>query len=104
VRVLVEVLTFAGCPHGGPAVALAQRVVNEAGISADVQAVDVPEGETERQRFLGSPSIRVDGRDIEPGAELRRDYAHCCRLYSTSAGRGPLPDETWLREMLNAPR
>jgi hypothetical protein len=101
---LVEVLAFAGCPHSGPAIALAQRVVNEAGISADVHAVDVPNEDTERQRFLGSPSIRVDGRDVEPGAELRRDYAHCCRLYSTSTGRGPLPDETWLREMLQAAR
>jgi hypothetical protein len=101
--VLVEVLTFAGCPRGEPAVALARRVADEAGIGADISVVDVPEDQTERRRFLGSPSIRVDGRDVEPGADLRRDYARCCRLYATSAGRGPLPDETWLRDALVAP-
>lgn len=98
----MEILTFAGCPHGDPAVKMAQRVLDEAGVRADVRVVDVAEEAAERQRFLGSPSIRVDGRDIEPGSELRRDYALCCRLYSTSAGRGPLPDETWLRDVLAA--
>lgn len=99
---LVEVVTFEGCPHAAPAVALARRVADEAGISADVRLVDVADGEAERQRFLGSPSIRVDGRDVEPGADLRRDYMHGCRLYATSAGRGALPDETWLRDALVA--
>ena len=99
---LVEVVTFEGCPHAAPAVALARRVADEAGISADVRLVDVADGEAERQRFLGSPSIRVDGRDVEPGADLRRDYVYGCRLYATSAGRSALPDETWLRDALVA--
>ena len=99
---LVEVMTFEGCPHAAPAVALARRVADEAGVSADVRVVDVADAETERRRFLGSPSIRVAGRDVEPGAELRRDYAHGCRLYATSAGRSALPDEAWVRDALLA--
>ena len=47
--------------------------------------------------FLGSPSIRVDGREVEPGADLRRDYSRCCRLSITAAGRALLPDERWMR-------
>ena len=54
----------------------------------------------ERERFLGSPSIRVDGRDIEPGAEVRADYALSCRLYRTEDGASGQPDERWLREAL----
>ena len=101
---LVEVLTFDGCPHAEPAIALVRRVVEEAGVSADVRVVNVPGAETELRRFLGSPSIRVCGRDVEPNAEARCDFARTCRLYSTAAGLRPLPDEAWLRVALTAVR
>jgi hypothetical protein len=97
---MVEVLTLDGCPHAEPAVALAGRVLAETGIDAVIRVLSVVDSDTEKCRFLGSPSIRVDGRDVEPGADLREDYAHCCRLYTTAAGRGALPDATWLRDAL----
>jgi hypothetical protein len=102
--VLVEVLTFEGCPHAGPAAELARRLVDEAAVTAAVRVVDVRAADAEFLRFLGSPSFRVDGRDIEPGAELRRAYGHCCRRYVTSQGVGPLPDEVWLRDALAGAR
>jgi hypothetical protein len=98
--VLVEVLTFEGCPHAAPAVELAQRVVREAGGDAEVGVVTVAEGATEAMRFLGSPSIRVNGVDVEPGAQSRRAFAHGCRLYPTPTGLRPLPLEEWVREAL----
>jgi hypothetical protein len=36
-------------------------------------------------RFLGSPTVRVDGRDIEPGAAGRTTYAYACRTYGDAA-------------------
>jgi hypothetical protein len=56
----------------------------------------------QEQRFLGSPSFRVDGRDIEAGADERRDCAFSCRLYQTPIGARPLPPEDWLRIALDA--
>jgi hypothetical protein len=100
--VLVEVLTFTGCPHGGPALELARATVAELAVEADVRLVSVAESETGRYRFLGSPSIRVDGEDIEPNAGQRLDYAHSCRLYQTPAGPRPLPEAAWLRARLVA--
>ena len=32
----------------------------------------------QRERFLGSPTIRVNGRDVDPSADRRRDYGLCC--------------------------
>jgi hypothetical protein len=98
--VLVEVLTFAGCPHGDAALALARATVAELALEAEIRRVAIAEPETEQSRFLGSPSIRVDGEDVEPGAARRVDYAHCCRLYQTPAGPRPLPDVAWLRALL----
>jgi hypothetical protein len=101
---IVEVLTFEGCPQGAPALEFARASVSEVGVEADIRLVFVAEGEVEERRFLGSPSLRVDGKDIEPGAELRTDYSHSCRLYQTSAGASPLPEVAWMREKLIAGR
>lgn len=55
-----------------------------------------------RLRFLGSPTIRVDGRDIEPGADERIEYVLACRVYRTEHGAAGVPDERWLRDALAA--
>jgi hypothetical protein len=98
---LIEILTFEGCPHGDPAFELAQRVVRETGTEAEVRRVDVPNAEAAvAQRFLGSPTIRIDGRDVEPGADERFGYAISCRMYRTSVGLAGQPNEQWLRDAL----
>ena len=51
-----------------------------------------------RLHFLGSPSIRVNGVDIEPGADARRDYALACRIYGSSG----LPERALLASALRA--
>lgn len=83
---------------------VASRVAAEAQVGVDVRVINVAESEAELLRFLGSPSIRVHGHDVEPGADSRRDYAHSCRLYDTSAGLRPLPDEAWLHDALTTIR
>lgn len=100
---LVEVLTFEGCPHAEPALELVRRVVAAAGVAATVRRVDVPDADAAAaHRFLGSPSIRVNGRDIEPGAGERAEYVLSCRVYRTGSGLQGEPDERWLRDALHA--
>lgn len=91
----VEVLYFEGCPNHRWAVELAREVVTELGVDAAVEEVEVKTLEdAERLRFLGSPSVHVDGVDIEPGARNSTAYAFACRTY----GRAGAPP----REMLAA--
>ena len=54
-----------------------------------------------RERFLGSPTIRIHGRDIEPGAAHRRDYGLKCRIYQTPHGLSGIPPEQWILDALN---
>jgi len=97
----VEVMSFAGCPNREPAVALVERIVDELGVDARIEVIDVTDEETARaRRFLGSPTILVAGRDVEPGADARTDYAVSCRVYRTDAGLQGLPDELWLADAL----
>jgi hypothetical protein len=100
---VVEVLTFEGCPHAQPALELVERVVEELGLDATVRRVDVPDLETaEAHRFLGSPTIRVNGRDVEPGADERSEFVLSCRVYRTNDSFSGEPDERWLHDALIA--
>ena len=100
-RPQIDVLTFAGCPHAQPALALVERLVSELELEASIHRVEVTDLEqAEAHRFLGSPTIRVNGRDIEPGAGERTGYTLACRIYRTAAGVKGEPDEDWLRQAL----
>ena len=60
-----------------------------------------PDAETaEKLRFLGSPTVRIAGQDVEPDAEARTDFVLSCRLYRTEAGLGGQPEERWVRAAL----
>ena len=82
---MIEVLYFEGCPNREPTLELARSVAKEFGVDAAVREVEVrDQAEAERLRFLGSPSVRVHGVDIEPGADARTEYALSCRVYENS--------------------
>lgn len=100
---LVEILSFEGCPNRDTTIELVARVATELDPEPEIRVVDVDDVETaERLRFLGSPTIRVDGRDIEPGADERTDYTLSCRIYRTDGGSSGRPDERWLRAALSS--
>ena len=98
---LVEILYFDGCPNHHPAVALVERVSRELGLEPELRLVNVPDQEAaQRQRFLGSPTIRVGGVDVDPHTQERDDYALSCRVFRTEAGMVGQPDEQWVRAAL----
>lgn len=101
-RPRVELLYFEGCPNHEPARALVERLAGELGIEPAIELVEVVDPEAAvALGFLGSPTVRVDGRDVEPGAEQRRDFALSCRIYRSERGVSEQPDEGWVREALS---
>lgn len=100
-RPLIEVLSVDGCPTRDSVRALVERVALELGLEPEIRLVEVRDADTAaRLRFLGSPTVRVDGRDVEPGAGERRDFAVSCRVYRTEEGFSGEPPEQWVREAL----
>jgi len=88
----IEVLVFQGCPHANEAFALTESVVRNLAPQAEVKMVFVEVGLLPREGFYGSPTILVNGRDIEG-----KKGASCgltCRLYE--GGKGVPP--RWLIE------
>jgi hypothetical protein len=96
-RPLVEVLYFDGCPGVQRALSMI-RPLAEAADARVVQRRVETSHEAEAQRFLGSPTVRVNGVDVEPGAEERDDFGLKCRLYRTTSGLTSVPDAAWLRD------
>src|SRR5215211_8628788 len=96
----VEVLYFDGCPTYEPAAKTLRAVLAEEGMETDIQLVVVNSDEEARQlRFPGSPTIRVDGRDLFPTPE-REDWRLGCRVYATPQGLRGSPTAEMLREAL----
>jgi len=92
----VEFLYFDGCPNAEPAWALLQSVLDECGVAAKVTkiAIQSPE-DAERFGFLGSPTIRMNGKDIEK--ERRNDPpVYACRVYGGGEGAGGVPPRKML--------
>ncbi len=78
----IQVLYFQGCPNHMPTVDLARQVVAEIGLDAEIEEVEVASGDdTAQLGFLGSPTVLVNGVDIEPGARTRMDFGFSCRTY-----------------------
>jgi hypothetical protein len=100
---LVELLYFDGCPGIDRVLPAVAPLAEAAGARVVRRRVETPE-QAEAQRFLGSPTVRVDGVDVEPGAEQRCDYGLKCRLYRTAAGLAGVPEEGWVQEALQRGR
>lgn len=91
----IEVLYFDGCPSHEALLPRLRELMDEAARDVPVELVHVASvEEAERERFLGSPTLRVNGRDVDPSAEERTDFGLKCRLYAHPDGlRGDVPDE-----------
>jgi hypothetical protein len=97
----IEVLYVQDCPHFRDTLALVDRVRGELGIDAEVRStLIVDQVAAEQARFAGSPTVRVDGRDVEPGSEPVTEYVLGCRLYRLEHRFAGLPEERWVREAL----
>ena len=74
-RIDIECLFAPGCTSRKDTLALAESIVKELGLTADIrESAVIAQEDVTKQRFLGSPSIRINGRDIEPGADARTDF------------------------------
>lgn len=100
-RPRVEILYFEDCPNHEAARSLVERVATELELRPRVELVAVPDADSAAKlRFLGSPTVRIDGRDVEPGADERREFVVSCRVYRTEHGFSGQPEERWIREAL----
>jgi hypothetical protein len=100
-QVRVELLFWAGCPSTPEAEELLEDVLRTRDLEVEIERREVrTQQEAEASRFPGSPTIRVDGRDVDPAGAGARP-ALTCRIYHMPDGRAsPVPTREQLEEAL----
>ncbi len=100
---MIEFLFWEGCPSHERALGDLIQLMDEQGIERDhLQISELhTESDAQNRRFIGSPTIRIDERDIvDPGNE---PYGLDCRVYHHRDGRvSPLPDPQTLSDAVAA--
>jgi hypothetical protein len=100
----VELLWWEGCPSWERALSQLRAAMTQCGLDPDrieVTEIDT-DADAERRSFVGSPTIRINGEDIQPPAR-DKPVGLSCRVYHRRDGTvSPLPDNDDLRDALRA--
>ena len=102
----INFLWWDDCPSYPEAWRRLQKVLDELGAEVEVERNEIrTDEEAERWHFPGSPTILVNGKDIDPRAPTLPSRL-TCRLYFKEDGRpSPVPSEEMIRRaIVNAQR
>src|ERR1041385_3416671 len=92
----IDVLYFNGCPNHELAAERLRAVLRQEGVPVLVSEIEVNDELTAKAlAFPGSPTIRIDGLDIEPAMRGAASSGVACRCYP-----GGLPSEEMIRAAL----
>lgn len=97
----IELLYFEGCPNYIPARQMLRDTLDSLCREEQVYEVEVrSQAEAEAIRFVGSPSIRINGSDIEGWARTAKDFGLSCRTYLNGSQHGGVPSRELLRRAI----
>jgi mercuric ion transport protein len=97
----IEVLYFEGCPNHLPAIEMVRETLKSLGRRDEIHQVEVhTQSNAEAMAFVGSPSIRINGADIEPWARTAKAFGLSCRTYLDGSHRSGVPSRELLRRAI----
>jgi hypothetical protein len=100
----IESLYLEGCPNHERLRERLRALLKVARVATEPTLREITtEQDAEREWFLGSPTLRVNGHDVEPAADDRIDYGMKCRTYRTPEGLTGLPADRWILAALTTP-
>lgn len=93
----IELLYFDGCAGHEAFLPRLRELLAQAGVDALVEERRVEsDADAHSERFLGSPTLRVDGVNVEPGDVDRTDFGLRCRLYRAGEVLQKAPRAEWV--------
>src|SRR5438477_4918220 len=97
----IEVLYFKGCPKHLRAIEMVRETMKALGHKDEIHQVEVhTQGEAEAMAFVESPSIRINGADIEPWARTAKAFGLSCRTYFDGKHHGGVPSRELLQRAM----
>lgn len=100
---MIEFLFWEGCPSHERALADLIAVMDQQGLEREhLRITEIhTQADADRERFIGSPTIRVDDIDVEDPGDT--GFALDCRVYYRPDGAvSPLPDPEKVRAAVAA--
>lgn len=102
-KMKIEIIVFDGCPNSEPTEKLVRETVGELGIDAEIEVINVIDNEDAvAKRFLGSPSIRINGKDLEVEEDELTQYSMRCRVYRHGGSQSGVPSKDLLKSTISA--
>jgi hypothetical protein len=99
----VELLYWAGCPSHPNALAELRGAMSELGLDPSTIVVREvgTDADAQHEQFVGSPTVRVDGVDVDATSAADNPIGLACRVYRRRDGRfAPTPDPADLHDSL----
>lgn len=90
----ITLMLSEGCAHKDQARALLNEAIAESGVEAEIDEIMVRTDEDAKMaNVIGSPTIKVEGFDVEYADRTPDETSNGCRYYNTPAGWKPLPEK-----------
>lgn len=101
----IELFVFDGCPNSEPTEKLIRETVSELGSDVKIEVVTVVDNDDAVvKNFLGSPSVRVNGKDLEIEEDSTTTYSMRCRIYRSDESHSGIPPKELLIKAIQAAR
>jgi hypothetical protein len=99
----IELLHIADCPNTEAARGLLIEALRELRLSEEISEIEVCDSaQAEALAFAGSPTIRVDGKDVETTLPSQDSYALSCRTYVIDGTRHGFPSDEIIRKAIRS--
>jgi hypothetical protein len=97
----IEVLYFKGCPNHVATMQILREALDSLGQQNQICEVEISsQAAAEAIRFVGSPSIRINGSDIELWARTAKSFGMSCRTYMNGSQRAGVPPRELIRRAI----
>jgi hypothetical protein len=97
----IELFYWDGCPSYPEAEELMRAVLDAQHIEAEIELIEVrTQEDAETLGFVGSPTIRIDGRDVDEEGAAGSRPSLTCRIYTSADGVSPVPTRAQIERAL----
>ena len=97
----IELLYTETCPHYKESLKILNKILNELSVEENIEMINIRnQKDADDNNFSGSPTVRINGNDVDPQFKNSGDYGFRCRVYFYSGTLYPHPPEEMVRNAI----
>jgi len=97
----IEVLYISGCPNHTRVVESIRKILRDKQMSEEITEIEVSDSaQATAMAFPGSPTIRINGEDVEPNFSGLSSQGLTCRTYMADGRLQGVPSADWIRDVI----